>query len=603
MYYIGFPISALIYMLIFIIIYFAKKRVNLFENKLLIGLMFWNIVGIILEILGYYINLETNLKLFVLKTYNVYIAIFIMLLNAYISILTNHNYGHKDFNAKNYFYHNLMYYSPIFILLIILIYQFPLKVHQENNLFYPYGTAVKLLFFVNGIMIIIWLIKCLIAIISRKDEDLTRYYAIIIGAIIITTVGSITQFINQSVLITTFVHSVILAIIYFTIENPDLKMVKELAQAKKNADAANTAKREFLSSMTHEIRTPLNTVINSAEILTSETLSNDGKDALNDLKQACNSLLDLGSGIIDVNAIEAGNAPLNEMTYHPYETFNTLISILKKKLQNNVYLFTDYAADLPVTLYGDIGKIKEIITNLVTNAIKFTTQGQITIAFKCVNVQDTCQLIISVKDTGSGIDNEVLNNLFKQYDINNHNIKKGSGLGLVITKKLIDILGGKITVSSVVNVGSTFTCFINQRIILEPNIILPKIKEVNSFNNLNKILIVDDDKMNLNVEQKLLKKLNINVDTCQNGEECLAKIKSGAIYDLILMDDLMPKMSGTATLKHLRDDYKYLLPVVVLTANAESTDRDNYLQAGFDGYLPKPVTKDTLYKTIGKYLK
>jgi signal transduction histidine kinase len=599
--YIGFPISAIIYMAIFIIIYFSKKRVNLFENKLLIGLMFWNIVGLILEILGYYSGINDALRIIILKCYNSYVAIFIMLLNAYIFILTNKSYGYKEFKVKEYFYKNLLYYSPIFILLIILIFEFPLKIHNENNLFYPYGTSIKLLFLVTGIMTIVWIIKCLIAIISRREQDLTRYYAIIIGILIITTVGSITQFINQSILIMTSVHSIILAIIYFTIENPDLKLVKELAVAKKKAEDANIAKRDFLTSMSHEIRTPLNVAIESAEILDNEKLTSDGEEALNDLQTSCHSLLDLCSGILDIKEIESGNTPLNEIEYQPIDNINSTISLIKKKILNKKLNFI-YNVDpqIPPYLYGDIGKIREIILNLLENALKNTDVGQIVITIKCLNESEVCKLIISISDTGKGIDDKTLNKIFYQNTISNIT---NDQLDLVIAKKLVDIMGGKINATSVINKGSTFTCYIAQKIIINNSICLPKTNEIIHFNSINRVLIVDDDHLNLKIEEKILKQFNIAVEICQSGEECLNKIKNGAVFDMILMDDMMPNMRGIETLNHLHDDYQYYLPVIVLTANALSDDKEKYLQAGFIDYVTKPVTKETLFKVIKKYLK
>ena len=399
---------------------------------------------------------------------------------------------------------------------------------------------------------------------------------------------------------------------YNTIENPDLKLIAQLELAKQSAEKANNAKSYFLSSMSHEIRTPLNAIVGSIELLKDEeNLTEDGREALKDLNTASNSLLEIGTGILNISQIESGKIDLIEKEYSPVETFDELYNLLKGRIGNKSIDFTtNYADDLPKQLYGDKTKIKEIVTNLLTNAIKYTDEGKINLAVKCINNKDTCKLIISVSDTGRGIRKEVMDKLFEKFtrdtDVTDSTID-GVGLGLAITKSLVEILGGTITVNSVVGKGSVFTVVFLQKIVddgVENINQQEKITEQSTPSNNNyKILIVDDNNMNLNIEKNHLKHYGLDCDTCLSGELAIEKITSGIRYDLILMDDMMPSMSGTDTMRKLKYEMNFTNPIIVITANATTEAKEQYLNAGFDEFISKPVKREDLYNSVIKYLQ
>ena len=262
------------------------------------------------------------------------------------------------------------------------------------------------------------------------------------------------------------------------------------------------------------------------------------------------------------------------------------------------------APDIPNTLYGDKGKIKEIITNLLTNAVKYTEKGTITFDISCINKNNNSTIIISVEDTGRGIKPEKIDKLFTKFerlDEDRNTTLEGTGLGLAITKRLVEMLNGKIIVQSVFGSGSKFTVYLPQ--IISAN---QKIETIKKENNLDlstkKVLVVDDNDLNLKIAERLLKKYNLQIETCKSGYECLDKINNNQKYDLIFMDDMMPKMSGTETLHILKDNPDFKTKVIVLTANAIEGMKEKYIEDGFNDYLAKPIEKEELERILRHYL-
>ena len=259
-------------------------------------------------------------------------------------------------------------------------------------------------------------------------------------------------------------------------------------------------------------------------------------------------------------------------------------------------------------IYGDKNKIRQIITNLLTNAVKYTDKGEINLDVSCINNKNNSKLVISVEDTGRGIKPEKIDKLFTKFnrlEEDRNTTLEGTGLGLAITKKLVEMMGGKIVVQSKYGSGSKFTVYLSQKIIslsnTNSNVLEVKEDKLNDYSN-KKVLIVDDNNLNIKVASKLLNKYGINPDTCLSGAECLEKINNGIKYDLIFMDDMMPNMSGPETLIKLKENKDFNIPVVILTANAITGMREQYLEKGFDEYLSKPIDREKLDEILKKFL-
>ena len=323
---------------------------------------------------------------------------------------------------------------------------------------------------------------------------------------------------------------------------------------------------------------------------------------------ASENLLEIVNGILDISKIEAGKMEIVNVDYKPVKMYNDIVKLIKPRIgEKPIELKTKFSSDIPAVLNGDMGKVKEIITNLLTNAAKYTDKGLITFEVSCINQKDISKLVISVEDTGRGIKADKIDKLFTKFnrlDEDKNTTLEGTGLGLAITKSLVEMMGGKIIVQSKYGSGSKFTVYLSQKIVsMEEDTVSDEAKEeVKKIDySKKKVLVVDDNNLNIKVASRLLKNYNIIPDTCGSGLECLDKVKSKK-YDLILMDDMMPKLSGVETFKKLKEDDKFNTPVVILTANAVNGMKEKYLKEGLNDYLAKPIDKLELDRILNDFL-
>jgi CheY-like chemotaxis protein len=364
--------------------------------------------------------------------------------------------------------------------------------------------------------------------------------------------------------------------------------------------------------MSHEIRTPLNAIVGFSQSISEADVPANIKEDVNYIKTASNNLLELVNGILDISKIEANKLEIVNTEYNTHKLFDEIAALARGRLgEKNLAFRINIDKSIPDILYGDHTRLKQITINLLTNAIKYTIEGFIDFNVSTVIKDDVCRLIISVEDSGIGIPENKIDKLFVKFeriDNEKYNSIEGTGLGLAITKKLVELMNGKIVVQSKYGVGSKFTVGIDQKIVSNPEEYssLEKTQKLDlrtlKFDN-KKILVVDDNKLNLKVASKLLENYNVIVEESSSGGECLDKIKAGNKYDLILLDDMMPNMSGTQTLRELKKISGFNIPVVALTANAISGMKEKYLSEGFDDYISKPIERDRLNNIVKKFLE
>ena len=399
------------------------------------------------------------------------------------------------------------------------------------------------------------------------------------------------------------------------------RQYEEIRQARDEAERANTAKSRFLANMSHEIRTPINTIMGMDEMILREDMSADHKSycmsVINyalDIRNASESLLGLVNDLLDISKIESGKMNLVEQEYDTAGLFRSIVSMIRVRSHEKDLSFeVDIDKELPVKLYGDSGKIKQIVLNLLTNAVKYTHHGGFSLHVSVTEkTDDKCSLRISVKDTGIGIRQEDMEKLFTAYerlDEEKNSGIQGTGLGLEISGRFAELMNGKLWCESVYGEGSEFILTLDQKIADaecigefterdEENAKGPYVPQF--YAPGAKVLVVDDNPMNLTVVRGLLKPTGVEVTTADSGEECLEKIGSQS-YHVVLLDHMMPGMDGIETLQHIRETHPDL-PVYALTANAAAGGDEFYISKGFNGYLAKPIESSVLEKAIMKHI-
>lgn len=602
---VSFSICSFIFVLMFIIFYFSKERLNTLDTKMYSCILVTNIIGIMIDVFGYFVfkiyGSESFISILISKFYLVYYFLWAYFFLLYIFVISFRE--KTEYLLQKKFTKPSIILTSIIISLIVLI--MPIQITYKDNVAYSSGLSVNMVYGLCFIMVGIML-YCLLRNLKKIS---TKEYIPLLTFMVLSTFCMIIQKTYPEITLMLMCHSIVTSLMYFTIENPDVKMVKELEVAKNEAEKANHAKSEFLSSMSHELRTPLNAIVCFSELLESkEGLDSESKDFAKDIVSASHNLLDLVNGVLDISKIEAGKMELINKEYNSQELFNSLSTMVIPRIGDKPIDFkTVIASDIPPVLKGDTGKLKQIILNLLTNAVKYTDKGFIKYRVECINdfKNNKTKLIITITDTGHGIKKEDIDRLFKKFERleeDRNTSIEGTGLGLAITESLAELMGGKITVISDYGKGSTFKFVVIQEIVNvevkeeKSNIIS---SDYNTFEG-KKALIVDDSKLNLKVAENVLKNFLVTTESVTSGLECLSCVNSKK-YDIIFMDIMMPNMSGEEVLRKLREN-GVNTPVIALTADAIEGQEEKYMSEGFDGYISKPINKEKLSYVLNKYL-
>lgn len=597
-----FTLCSLFYSIMLNIIYFRRKNIGTMETKTYSAIVVTNLINVVFAVLCYFtITYKDAIPVindFVSKTLLLLFITWEFFFTFYIVIVTRKE--EDKFIKRNLSklkWPLLLFYCVI----VFIIYALPLEYHNINKVVYSYGMSANFVYILTTILIISWLIL----IIKNSSILKSKKCIPVILFVILTVIVVIIQKNNPGLLLITATETFITIIMYFTIENPDMKILEEVHRAKEISDNANEEKTMFLYNMTNEIRNITRDIDYSADDILNETSNKKVdveviNDAAREIKGSTAKFTTMTNEILDINSLDSASIKVYNDKYNVKLIIKELVTIYSKKCSTkNIDFRPSIASDIPEYLYGDSVGLKQALDIILDNSIKYTSSGYVEFNVNTIIKNDIARLIITIEDSGTGMKAEDIIKVFnKKNDRNEDSLNLNDNL--YNAKALITLMGGTIIPSSIYGKGTTMKIVLDQKIVNTSDNKLDKYEEVY---DKKKILLVDDNISTEKIISKLLKDTNIELDYVSLGKEALDKIRGKEKYDLILLDEVMDPLDGVTVMKKFKDIRNFKTKVILLTRNNEYEYNEEYLTYGFSGYLLKPISKDKLFEIIDKYLK
>ena len=582
-------IISFFYSVLLMIAYFSKDKIKTLENKVYSKLIIINFIGIILELFctifaGYakdYLVFYTILN----KLFLVELTIWCSVFSVYVFLISSK----KEKNElKSYLKKVSIFHIVIDVITMFLIFVLPVQfnINDLGYVMYSYGPSVNIVF-ISSTLYITLMFTCLIR--NFKNIKSKKYLPIYVYMVIGVLVG-IVQKLHPEILAFTSMEAFITVIMYFTIENPDKKLLEEIHMSKKIADAANEDKSMLIYNMMNEVKSIASDINKSSEVILNSNNLEENRFFAREIISSNNKLYSMANNIYNIDVIDDINVKTVKNKYN-------IKLLLKEVISKNKELFEDkdisfrfnIDSNLPNTLYGDSINLKNVLNTIIGNSYKYTDKGYVELSVNAIFKKDIVRLIIKIEDSGIGIKAEDLDKCL------NKNTKDQNSL--YGARKTINIMGGNLLISSEYNKGTIVTIILDQKIYTNNK------DNYDNYVNNKKILIIDDNNSSIKLISKILDKHNILYDSSNLGKEALDRIRKGDKYDLILLDEDMPYMNGISVMNKFSKIKGFDTKVILLTKNSNIIYDDIYKDSGFSDYIIKPIDKDDLMNKINKYLK
>ena len=572
-----FTVVSLFYSIMLNIFFFAKKRLKNIETDLFSYIVTANLINIIFALGSYTVeqyNGNEIVNTFLAKAVILCFYTFSFLFNLYVIYITRKN--------SNTFNKSRLIIKYIVILLPILF--LPIHYYHEGNVIYSYGGCANYQYAVISLMIMYWFYLFI-----KNFQILKQKKSIpIITFVVLLVIVAMIQKVRPELLLLTSLETFVVYLMYFTIENPDMKLLEEAHKSKEISDNANEEKTLFVYNMTQEIRSITEKINDDADIILDSKEYEEIYDSARDIKAKTSEFTSMTNDILDVGTIDASNLKTYENKYSVKNIIKQMVNIYSDVCKDKELKFrTNIDHDIPDMLYGDGINLKEVLNTVLSNSTKYTYSGYVELNVNTIIKNDICRLIFTIEDSGVGIKSEDIDKI----KINDKSLSKAN--------KLITMMNGTMLISSDYGVGTKVKVILDQKIVEETETEVSKYESV--LDNIS-ILSVDDSESGLKIIEKLLKGTNIKLDLASTGKECIDMIKVGK-YDLILLDEELSQISGAELMQKIKEIRNFNVPVILLTKDNSYEYNEEYVKLGFSDYLLKPLKKETLLAMIDKYTK
>ena len=582
-----FSVSGIIFLSIFIICFFSKNYIKTNETRLYGSLLYITFIGTAIDILSFTlyktgVDVNSILYSFLAKSMLVYFISWVLTFSSYV----------YSISKKSLTKYNPLVLRIIFLVLSLLVLTLPINFIKTNNAVYPSGIGVNVTY---AIVAIFLMLSTILAIENFSKKDLKKYIPIFLVIVMLVSATLVQKVLPDSFLIN-FSLVTVVSVMYFTIENPDMKILEEVHNAKVISDNANEEKTMFLYNMTSSLREITKDINYEADYIIDESSTKKPdlitiNDSAREIKVSTGKFTTMTNEMLDVSHLDAASIKVYNDKYNIKLILKEIITIYKDKIKNkNLDFRTNIQSDLPEYLYGDALNLKNVLTSLLDNSLKYTNKGYIELSVNHIKKNDIARLIISIEDSGIGIKSTELEKIFNKNkeELNKYNLKNN----LYTARKLVTLMGGTIIASSTFGVGTTMKVVLDQKI------------DADTFNNYDKvldkkkILLVTDSSVTTKLITKYLKDSNVIIDTVELGSDALDKIRNHEKYDLILLEEDLKPLDAYTIIKKLNQIKNFNIKVILLTKNTSLEYTDTYKDQGFTNVLIKPIDKEKLINII-----